>query len=333
MRAAARLGRGINFGNILDASPGEGDWGLRLSDRLFDLAVQAGFDTVRLPVRWTNHAEISPPFRLDKAFAGRVDYAIDAALSRGLNIVVDLHHYRQLCAEPLDTGEPKVTAGQVEARFLAIWSQIAERYRALPEDRVLFELLNEPNSGCSSERWNDLLVRALAVVRQSNPTRPVVIGPASWNNADALPALAVPDDPALIITIHNYAPFQFTHQGAQWVGPESAAWLGTGCCSETQQADILRPLDSALAWSAGRWPLWVGEFGAYSKAPPADRVRYTQFVREAMEARGIPWAYWELASGFGIWDPEAERWNEALRDALVPPGTRFPSLETASPGR
>ena len=318
-RAAARLGRGINFGNILDASPGEGDWGLRLSDQLFDLAAEAGFDTVRLPVRWTNHAEVVAPFRIHKPFAGRVDYAIDAALSRGLNIVVDLRHHRQLCGEPLDEGEPKVPAELVEPRFLAIWAQIAERYRGLAEDRLLFELYNEPNSGCSAERWNDLLKRALDVVRQSNPSRPVVIGPASWNNAEALADLVVPEDPALIITIHNDAPFQFTHQGAQWVGPESAAWLGTGCCSQAQRAEIVRPLEIALTWSAGRWPLWVGEFGAYGKAPDADRLRYTRFAREAMESRGIPWAYWELASGFGIWDPDSGRWREELRDALLPP--------------
>ena len=34
-------------------------------------------------------------------------------------------------------------------------------------------------------------------------------------------------DPNLIVTIHNYEPFHFTHQGAGWVEGGSD-WLGTG---------------------------------------------------------------------------------------------------------
>src|SRR5438105_922584 len=49
---AAQLGRGINFGDALDA-PNEGEWGWVLQESYFDVAQQAGFRTIRLPVRWS----------------------------------------------------------------------------------------------------------------------------------------------------------------------------------------------------------------------------------------------------------------------------------------
>ena len=48
----ARLGRGINFGNALDA-PREGAWGVVLEEEYFGLVAEAGFDAVRIPVRWS----------------------------------------------------------------------------------------------------------------------------------------------------------------------------------------------------------------------------------------------------------------------------------------
>jgi len=46
---------GINLGNALDA-PKEGDWGVVLQSDYFKLIKTAGFNHVRLPVRWSSHA-------------------------------------------------------------------------------------------------------------------------------------------------------------------------------------------------------------------------------------------------------------------------------------
>ena len=311
------LGRGINLGNVLEASPTEGSWGLRLSDGLFDRAKEAGFATIRLPVRWSNHAGATAPFTIDPAWFRRVDVAVRAASARDMNVVIDMHHYRQLGGEPLDYGERAVSPDVVDDRFVAMWAQIAERYRAESNDRVLFELYNEPNTTLTPERWNRLFPRALAAVRTTNVDRYVVIGPTSWNSADALKDLVLPDDPRIIVTVHNYAPFSFTHQGTGPPGGEPRSWLGTTCCTDAQLREITTPLDTAKAWAGSRWPIWLGEFGSYEQAPFDSRVRFTRIAREEAEKRGFTWAYWELASSFGIWDPKAHHWRTELRDALI----------------
>jgi endoglucanase len=307
------LGRGINFGNIFDA-PTEGGWGLRADDELIDLVGRGGFtNSVRLPVRWSNHASADATARVDPAFFDRVEKTVDRLLARGASVLLNIHHYRQFDGDPLDPGETAVDPAVVDVRFLALWQQIAERF-ANRSPALMFEIYNEPH-GRLEPLWNDLLSRALRVIRQRNPERVVVVGPTEWNSANALPRLVLPPDRHVALTVHHYEPFNFTHQGAEWVSPMKP--LGTDCCNAAQQALMLRLLDLAAADAQRRQrPMLVGEFGAYSKAPLASRVAYLRLMRSAMEARQMPWMYWELASGFGVYDPMAKAMRRELYEAL-----------------
>jgi len=307
------LGRGINFGNIFDA-PREGDWGLRADDEFIDLVGTGTFTrSVRLPVRWSNHASPDASARIDPAYMARVERTVDRLLARGASVLLNIHHYRQLDGDPLDAGETAVDPTVVDVRFLALWQQIAERF-ANRGPALMFEIYNEPH-GRLEPLWNDLLSRALRVIRQRNPERIVFAGPTEWNSANALPRLVLPPDRFLALTVHHYEPFEFTHQGADWVSP--AKPVGLGCCTAPQQALMLRLLDLAAADARRRQrPMLVGEFGAYSKAPLAARVAYLSFMRQAMEARKLPWMYWELASGFGLYDPATHQFRPELKAAL-----------------
>jgi len=311
---AAALARGVNFGNMLDA-PNEGDWDLTVRDEFIDVTAEAGFASVRLPVRWSNHAAASTPFTIDPQFFARVESVVDKLLAKGLYVVLDMLHYRQLDGDALDSGEFAVDSAVIDVRFLILWQQIAERMRG-KNDHLLFEPYNEPHGRLTPPKWNDLAARVLNIVRKRNPGRIVVIGPTNWNAATALSSLRLPNDAHLIVTVHNYQPFHFTHQGADWVQPMLP--IGVRCCDERQQAAAIAPLATAKAWSdALRYPIFLGEFGAYSKGDMRSRVSYTRLVRDQAEARGIPWSYWELAAGFGVYDPAAHTWRTPLKDALL----------------
>jgi endoglucanase len=321
INAAAALGRGINLGNMLESPTGNGEWGVMpdsVTDflRFVPLAADAGFTHVRIPVRWSNHASTDAAAIIDPVFAARVDGLVDAALARGLYVIVNVHHYRQLDGDNLDKDEARVDDNVVELRFLNLWRQIARRY-ANRSPKLLFELYNEPH-GKQNESWNTLMSRALREVRQTNPGRIVIVGPTQWNNADALASLRLPPDANLVVTVHNYEPFKFTHQGADWITPVLPA--GVTCCDEAQRKAMTRAFDLAAQWGkANRYPVHVGEFGAYERADIGSRVAYTRIMRDLMEARQFSWTYWELASGFGIYDPVANAWRTRLRDALVSP--------------
>ncbi|MCJ7549720.1 MAG: cellulase family glycosylhydrolase, partial [Anaerolineae bacterium] len=86
---AARLGRGVNLGNALEG-PTEGEWGMVIEDAFFSLIREAGFDTVRVPIRWSAHAEEAAPYTVDPEFFVRIDWVIEHALAQDLNVVVNM---------------------------------------------------------------------------------------------------------------------------------------------------------------------------------------------------------------------------------------------------
>lgn len=302
------LARGVNLGNALDA-PDEGEWGVVLEERYFQLIKEAGFTAVRIPIRWSTHAATMAPYHIDGTFLSRVDWAVEQALQQGLAVVINIHHYEEMMSEPAEHRE----------RFLALWRQIADHYRSSPQE-LFFELLNEPCDKLTPGLWNTILAEAVEVVRASNPYRILIIGPGNWNSMDALPLLRLPEkDRGIIVTVHYYNPFQFTHQGAEWV-QGSQAWLGTTWAGTPQQRSAIQ-LDFVRAklWAEQQnRPLFVGEFGAYNKADMASRARWTEFVARTAESNGMSWCYWEFCAGFGVYNRNSGDWHYPLLRALVP---------------
>jgi endoglucanase len=297
------LARSMNISGL--ESPVEGAWGVKLEEAFFDQIKAAGFTAVRLPVRFSAHIEPYEPFNIRAEFFRRVDWAIQRAKMRGLAIIIDVHHFDEI----------KGPEDYLKVRLVDVWRQIANRYKNQPEN-VIFELYNEPHEGFEPY-WNDHMAAALAMVRKTNPTRAVIVGPNGWNNAERFPELKLPNDSNLILTFHNYTPFVFTHQGADWVTPSPAVgttWTNT----PAQQAEIRRYMDFALEYGkAQNKPIFMGEFGAFNKGPIESRAAWTRFTRDEAEARGFSWAYWEYNGGFGIYDPKTKTWRQPLLDALV----------------
>ena len=62
--------------------------------------------------------------------------------------------------------------------------------------------------------------------------------------------------------------------------------------------------------------MFVGEFGAYSTATLAARFNYLNTMRQQMAQRGMSWTYWELAAGFGVYDPEQNQFRPEITEAL-----------------
>jgi endoglucanase len=233
-----RLARTINMGNALEA-PKEGEWGVTIKEEFFQIIQDAGFTAIRLPVRWSAHALTQPPYTIDPEFFNRVDQVIDQALTRGLAVVVNMHHYEEMALDPVGH----------EERFLAMWGQIAEHYRSYP-NALLFELLNEPTGVLNATRWNDLIAAAMPVVRKTNPTRNLVIGPVESNDLRALGELQLPEaDQHIIVTFHYYHPFQFTHQAAEWV-QGSASWFGTEWIASSVEKQLVEfDFDTVAEWA------------------------------------------------------------------------------------
>lgn len=272
--------RGVNFGNMLEA-PSEGAWGLTVEERFFDLVVESGMDHIRLPISWTHHTSQTAPYTIDETFFSRIDWCVDHAVSRGLKIIVNVHHYDELNTDPIAE----------TPRAIAMWEQIATRYASQPKS-VYFEVLNEPHDQFSANTalWDTYLGLALAKIRESNPTRKVLIGGPFFNSIGGLVNFDPPDDPFLIASFHFYEPFAFTHQGAEWVDPSPP--IGTMWINE--RVNFASNFQS-WSWSTEFTPAvgslgveytggWAGvRFHANSPVDGTDNLKFT--IDQAMSLR------------------------------------------------
>jgi endoglucanase len=301
------LGRGINLGNALDA-PNEGDWGVVLQDHYFKDIHDAGFDSVRIPVRFSEHALADAPYTIDPTFFNRVQWAVDQAVANHLAVVLNFHHYYAMFNTP-ETELP---------RFLALWKQVAERFKDYP-DTLVFELLNQPTDNLNAELWNKIFPQLLAVVRRSNPTRFVMIGPAEANRLTALADLQLPtDDRRIIVSFHYYSPYHFTAQATPWT-EGSSDWAGTTwTATDDQTAAVIADFNIVTAWAVDHdRPINLGEFGSYEGAPTDSRIIWTRYMAQQARMRGFSFHYWEFCSGYGAYDPQTNQWRKPLLNALL----------------
>lgn len=302
----AAMGGGVN---VLGYDPGWGDPSLfRFKPEYFKVIHDGGFKHVRIVLQAFQYQDADG--NLPQRWLNQLDTFVTAALDAGLTVILDEHDF-EFCAKDA------VTCGVKLNKF---WQQVAPRYKDAP-NRVIFEVLNEPHGVLTPELWNKQLVETLAIIRATNPTRNVIIGPANWNGLDGLPLLQLPEaDRHIITTFHYYWPMEFTHQGAPWTEPRIRDLSGIHWGTPEEYKFLAEKFDGAKAWGvAHNRPMFLGEFGPYDLAPQDDRVKWIKAVREAAESRGFSWAWWQWDGNFILWDYSKPGWVEPTKNALIPP--------------
>ncbi len=300
--------RCMNMGNALEAS-NEGDWGYRITAQDLHIVAAAGFDTVRIPIRWDAHTSHRAPYRIDASFTARVNTVVRDAQLVGLSVIIDVHHYEDLMARP----------AREQERFLAIWDQIARNFANAP-DNVYFEVLNEPTLQLSSAQVNNLYANVLPIIRATNPNRKVILGGNSWNSIESLDAVRWPlnngkTDTNLVATFHDYGPHAFTHQGAEWSEPVMP--LGRRWGGRDDMAELAETYTIARNFKARTGlPVFIGEFGVIDKVPMAERFAWTKLRRQTMEAHGFSWCAWDFSGAFKSYDINTRRWLPGAQDAF-----------------
>jgi endoglucanase len=335
-RALVKLKRGVNLGNCWDAPPPY-SWGIRYTPEDIDRIAAEGFDHVRVPVAWHFHMKSGADGPgIDPALLTDLEPVLRRALEKNLHVLLDWHHFNDLTDDP----------AAHKARFIASWEAIARHFKSWPPGLYL-ELLNEPRDALTTEVVNPIHAETIAAIRRIDPQRIILVSPGNWGDIREIEKLRLPDgDDRIIVTVHCYEPFYFTHQGAGWVeldqlrglvypGPPVTPFVvpdslrenpglrsfiegyntlptATNPCSAQPVRELL---DLAHDWSVhfGR-PVHLGEFGSHHIADLESRNRYSKDVATLSEARGIPWTLWDWKAGFGYWDAQTNR--PLLRKAL-----------------
>ncbi len=333
-KAAKNFQHGVNLGDYLEA----GRWGLKVDADEFAAMKREGFDHVRVPIGWHRYAGAAPDFTLSPEIFSRVDFAVTNALNNQLAVMINIHHFDAMDENPT----------QATAEFLKIWQQIAAHYKNFPA-ALAFELDNEPHDHATTELMNPIYAQTIAEIRQTNPQRTLVVEPGGWGGSGELKNLVLPPDDNLIVSVHCYEPFHFTHQGASWVGADfkQTGIVFPGPPTTPLQPDLtLNPKNYVLNWIEkyntlpakknpsgpvafaaklkylhdwsdyyGR-PVHLGEFGAIVNADTASRANFYSAFRRACESENLGWCIWDWSANFRYWDKKNHAPQPGMHDAL-----------------
>ncbi len=250
------MGNGINLGNTLEAynhnsyiSGGNPDgfetvWGQPYTTaEMIQGMKDAGFDTIRIPVAWTNGMNYEEgDYTIDERLMSRVETVVNYALDADMYVIVN-DHWDGGWWGMFGSEEQEVRDKALEM-YKSMWSQIGERFRDYS-----YKLILESGNEELGDRLNDKDVtgskgvlnkdECYETTNMINSEFVKLIRSQGGNNADRFLLIAgyntditltcdgrfkMPEDTAdskLLLSVHYYTPWDYcgTESVNQWGSP------------------------------------------------------------------------------------------------------------------
>lgn len=251
------MGNGINLGNTLEAynhkayingssaTSGEIVWGQpRTTQEMIQGMKAAGFDTIRIPIAWTNGMYFeSGDYTIDSALMDRVDEVVTWALDADMYVIIN-DHWDGSWWGMFGSAEQE-TRDKAMEMYKAMWTQIGERF-ADRSYKLIFESANEE----LGDRLNDKEItgsrgvlsekECYETTNEINSEFVKLIRSLGGRNADRFLLIAgyntditktcddrfqMPEDTAdskLLLSVHYYTPWDYcgTDGVTQWGSPQ-----------------------------------------------------------------------------------------------------------------
>ena len=308
--------RGFNFGKWFESRTVKDIVFTKYIEDDFVNVKSLGADVIRLPAAFHNFTASGQDHTLDSVFWKYFDTAVDWAEKHKIFLIIDNHSFHPI--DPTDVNIDRI--------LIPVWEQIARRYKDR-SDYVIYEVLNEPH-GIEDGRWGKIQGDVIEAIRKIDRKHAIVVGGTNFNSIPKLETIPEYSGENIIYTFHFYDPHLFTHQGATWNKPSLAPLAGLpfpadknkkpkvhetfkgtwveerldNYENDSKPAALCASFDRAASFAKERGvPVFCGELGVFMiQSPPADRVKWYQFVCRELEKRGIPWLSWDYFGGFGI---------------------------------
>ena len=341
MRIFPGFQHGVNLGGWLSQcdAPSEAHFDTFITEADIRRIAAMGLDHVRLPVDY-NWIEDEAGQPIESGLR-RIDACADWCARAGIHMLLDLHKACGYTFDPLEKDADREIFfhdDALQARFIALWVRLAERYGK--RGHIAFDLLNEVVSPAVAEPWNDIAGRTIDAIREVAPEVWIVVGGVNYNNVLSVPLLAPPRDERVVFNFHCYEPMIFTHQKAYWMDnmpadravnyPDSLetyeaisadsdidlrgmlAGKGVEALGPGFFEAIFAPaIEAAEKYDA---PLYCGEYGVIDQAPVPDTLRWLRDISGAFEKHGIGRALWNYKQkDFGLVD---EHYDD-IRDEMA----------------
>lgn len=340
------MGKGINLGNTMEAYRGwnrsttkpadsyETLWGQpKTTAEIFKAYKEAGFDSVRIPVAWTNMMNYEDDdYVISFEYLNRVETVVNYALAADLYVIINDHWDGQWWGmfgdDDLEIRQKAV------ALYKSLWTQVAVRFKNYSE-KLIFEganeelgsRLNDDHVFSNGKKGNLSSEHCYQAVKEINQCFVDVVRATGGNNKNRFLLIPgfdtdirqttdlqykMPVDKAenkLLISVHYYTPSTFCilSDDADW-GKCRETW---GSKEEIKQME--RNLNQMKSFVDKGYGVVIGEYGVSKMADGTIKegtaVWMSNVVRICMENNYCPmlWdcnTFFKKTEPFGFYDEE-----------------------------
>ena len=284
-----------------------------------------GFNFVRLPMDYRFWTDPHNLLKINEKAIEPIDRAIRLGEKYGVHVNICLHRAPgECCLDGVDVAASgiritpeKTSVYNDQAAFDAFvhqWVYFAGRYRGISNEKLSFNLVNEPcdvvdgkEAANGKDRYVRLVRAAIAGIRSHDAERLIVTDGYPWANSP-IPELY---DAGIMQSRHDYSPIELTHYRCAWARPRSMTWpLPTWpledahgkqiACKRTLAAEV-RPWSDLAKQGI---PIHFGETGCNRYTPPQVYYAWLNDMLDVIDSLNSGWALWNFRGVAGPLDPD-----------------------------
>lgn len=311
-----------------------------------------GFNFARLPMDYRFWTDTNDPLKIDERKLETVDRAIRLGEQYGVHVDICLHRAPGYCI--LDSLDPRLTGIQVTPEktnlftnphaldaFVLQWTVFAKRYKGISNDRLSFNLLNEPtiistpagrahalrsgnrardepvgqmSRGHGAKSYARIAHAAIGGIRSVDPDRLIII---DGFDVATEPLVELASVKNTIQSAHHYYPQPLTFYQAEWARGDKSLDAVPSWPLEDRRQKIVADRETMETFFQG-WHKAVangvlihcGEMGCCKQVPSQVTLAWFKDALDILSELEAGWALWNFRGPLGILDTER-------------PGTKF----------
>ena len=329
--APGQDGESMQIGNPDGSIKAETAWGNPVVTKKVIKAVKdAGFNAVRIPVRWQCHITNAVAMSIDKAWLARIKEVVDWCLQNDLKVIINTHHDKWLEGRPTN-----VYKEENNQKLALLWMNIASEF-ANYDYRVAFAGTNEvhvrDNWGKPTDEnlavqnsYNQTFIDVVRATGGKNEKRHLIVQTYVCNPDFGLNdgGLIIPTDAEgngnnyMSVEFHYYTPWEYAGECKFNFWGEQ--YRDKGDIPESNEKTMTDFFDRVVStWSSKGLGIVMGEWGVTDrqKAGQTELIHenmtyYCRFLVSEAKKRGFSTFVWDnnaFGSGpekFGIFDRKA----------------------------
>ena len=259
---------GWNLGNSLECPYTETEWGNpKTTKAMIHAVAEAGFNAIRIPVRWINHVNNTTDMIVNADWLARVKEVVDWCLEENMYVIINSHH------EEWYDRNPYYSKQEENNRMLAaLWTCIATYFRDY-DQRLIFAGTNETTVNWAAptaeqqavqNSYNQTFVDAVRETGGKNYYRNIVVQTFACSPYHGLNGFTIPTDKVegrLSVEFHYYDPYEYCGNCTYYYWGEAYKDKGRILASSTEKT-ITNLFDRITnTWAKKGLGVVMGEYG------------------------------------------------------------------------